>query len=89
MSDTCKSCGAEIIWAETPQGKRIPVDFHPTDTGNIVLTIGGKGASSVPTAWIRRKDGFPEEVRDRCEAWRRYTSHFATCPHAAKHRRPK
>jgi len=25
----CKSCGAEIIWIKTPQGKNHPVDAKP------------------------------------------------------------
>lgn len=25
----CRSCNAEIIWATTPQGRRIPLDAKP------------------------------------------------------------
>ena len=28
-TSTCKSCGASIIWLETPQGKKMPVDTKP------------------------------------------------------------
>jgi len=28
-SDTCRSCGAEILWIETSNGKRCPVDASP------------------------------------------------------------
>lgn len=25
----CKSCGAEIVWAQTPNGKHMPLDARP------------------------------------------------------------
>ena len=30
MTDTCNSCGAEIFWVETPNGKAMPFDAIPT-----------------------------------------------------------
>jgi hypothetical protein len=71
---TCKSCNAAILWAETPNGKRMPLDAQPVPNGNIVLvdgkaTVIGHG-----------------ETRDGREAW---LSHWATCPSAAQHRKPK
>ena len=29
----CKSCGAGIIWAETPKGSRMPMDAEPVTSG--------------------------------------------------------
>ena len=26
---SCRSCGAEILWVETQNGKRMPLDFTP------------------------------------------------------------
>jgi hypothetical protein len=26
---TCRSCGEEIVWAETVNGKRVPFDLDP------------------------------------------------------------
>lgn len=33
----CRSCGAAIIWCVTGNGKKMPIDARPTDTGNLVL----------------------------------------------------
>lgn len=37
MTDKCKSCGAEIFWRTTPNGRQIPIDTQKTIGGNIVL----------------------------------------------------
>jgi hypothetical protein len=29
MAATCQSCGAEIVWAETEAGRKIPLDAVP------------------------------------------------------------
>lgn len=34
---TCKSCGAEIFWAVTQKGKRMPVDTEPREDGNLEI----------------------------------------------------
>ncbi len=71
---TCKSCGAEIDWAVTKNGKRIPLNAEWTPGGNIV--IDGEGRAIVVGD---DEPGFTGMVRR--------TSHFATCSNAAKHRR--
>lgn len=53
----------------------IPLDVEPVDDGNIVLGRDDDG----PVAMYLRKD--ETTTRDR------YVSHFATCPHAAEHRK--
>jgi hypothetical protein len=63
--NTCRSCGASILWAETEVGKRIPLDSTP-EHRLVISTVSGK-ARVMPT----------------------YISHFATCPNAAAHRKPK
>lgn len=35
---TCPSCPAQVIWAETVAGRRIPVDVQPARGGNVALT---------------------------------------------------
>ena len=37
----CRSCGAEIEWAKTAAGKRIPLDAESVIEGNIELSEGG------------------------------------------------
>lgn len=80
---TCRSCGAGITWAVTGTGKRMPVDAEPDPNGNVVLhdptTPGGPPVAAV----VPRRLGDPPPV------FARYTSHFATCPHADDHRRTR
>jgi len=70
----CRSCGAPILWAETPKGKRIPIDPTPVPDGNIFLVTreGGRPPLAMPAI-----TGNPD----------RWKSHFATCPNADKHRK--
>jgi hypothetical protein len=63
----CKSCGAEILWARTSAGKRVPLDAKPQRL--FVRGVGLEGGGVVLRS---------------C-----FTSHFATCPDAAQHRRPR
>lgn len=76
----CKSCGASIIWARTPAGRVIPVDREPTEDGNVRLTYRDHKAHALVV-------GKGEDLFSSGEA--RHTSHFATCPDADKHRKPK
>lgn len=40
MNTTCRSCGADVIWAQTSKGRHIPLDAVPASDGNILLTDG-------------------------------------------------
>jgi hypothetical protein len=70
----CRSCGAEIKWVVMSGGKRMPLDAEPCDDGNVVEGDDGRYAVAVS---IRKSDR------------PRYKSHFATCPNASGHRKPK
>ena len=72
---TCKSCGAPIIWAKTPKGKRLPLDPEPVDNGNVILTTEGAVVLGVAV-------NEPEYAH-----LDKYVSHFATCPSASSHRK--
>lgn len=78
MTARCSSCGASIVWAKTEAGRAMPLDAEPTDDGTIE-TIGNTCRVLSPI----------EAAITRGETGRLYTSHFATCPHAATHRRKK
>jgi len=73
----CKSCGAEIEWWTTTDGKKMPVDVSPAPYwcpmpgATVVLKVAGRQAIvvKVPT------DRPMAEVR---------LSHFATCPQGAQ-----
>lgn len=75
MTVTCKSCGADILWALTDDGKKAPLDAKPT--GKVIVLDGfvyaDQGELLPPTAKV--VDG--------------YVSHFSTCPNAAEHRKAK
>jgi hypothetical protein len=66
----CRSCGAEIEWAVTPNDKPIPLDTGVRADGNIRLDV--------------RLDGSRVAIIDSTNGDR--VSHFATCPNAASHR---
>jgi hypothetical protein len=79
----CRSCGAAIVWAVTPEGRRMPVDADPVDGGNVLLAPAVEPGGS-PTATVVGKRVQPSLFGDDGP---RYVSHFATCPDSAKHRR--
>ncbi len=73
----CRSCQAEIIWAITEAGKRIPLDDEPaleTPAGLFTLDSNWPG------------EGGPRAISAAAGA-RLYRSHFATCPNADQHRK--
>ena len=69
-----KSCGAPVFWCETENGKRIHNNLRRDTDGNVTIVGGNKG-QKMPLAVV----GQPGEGT--------HTSHFATCPQAADHRR--
>lgn len=78
VRDECESCHAPVIWAVTANAKRMPVDFEPTEGGNIALRPGGM--APVATVLSVAKQFGRKDLR---------TSHFATCPDAKLWRRKK
>lgn len=78
MTD-CRSCGAPIRWARTSTGKRMPVDAEPNPDGNVTL-IPPLESADFPLAVVSSERD-PSVIR--------YTSHFATCPNADAHRKPR
>lgn len=80
MTEVCRSCKAPIQWAVTAGGKRIPIDRDMVVGGN--LRLKRRSATSPPLAVIVPK-------ADRIDGEWLYVSHFATCPYADQHRRPR
>lgn len=72
----CRSCGAPMRWARTSNGKAMPLDAEPDDTGNVVI-IDGHAETHISA-------GRAEEVRPGMP---RYMPHHATCPQADDWRR--
>jgi hypothetical protein len=64
----CRSCGAEIEWAVTETGRRIPLDADDDPNGNLRVYSTTEGGAPV----VRVCDA---GTGDR-------VSHFVTCPDA-------
>lgn len=75
------NCGAEILWTETLQQKRLPVDSEPTEDGTIALEDRGLG----------RVIGHVFSGRNlasmRFRGASLYKVHWATCPDSDMFRR--
>jgi hypothetical protein len=90
---TC-TCGAEIEWAVTAAGNRIPLEPGPGAQAGFwdkkpepppPATLEGLRGKLVLLGGVVRP-AVPEDVRlgrPLCE------THFARCPHAAQHRKPR
>jgi hypothetical protein len=90
MSDTCKSCGAELEWARTPDGHRIPLNRVPVPDGNILFDYEQTGARRLVARVLTKAE--LERIRGDALpglAPKLYKSHFATCPDAARWKKPK
>ena len=75
MATKCDSCGAPIRWERTVRGKPIPLDPEPGTDAHLFI----------------RSDGLVADDRSH-PAWAdapRFETHFATCPNANKHRKPR
>lgn len=51
MNSECRSCGAEIIWAVTENGRKMPVDAQPTTSGNLILEPGNPPLARYVAPW--------------------------------------
>lgn len=81
---SCSSCGAQILWAVTALGKRMPVDRAPDpEVGNVVLDW--PDGDRAPRARVFASPAVAREVEGLGVVLR--TSHFVTCDHANDHRR--
>lgn len=69
----CHDCLAQILWAETPGGKRIPVNHRPSQNGTLLLLWASETGLTV----------LHDPGRDTRP---RYLSHLATCPEAKRRR---
>lgn len=71
MTNTCKGCGAEILWRYTERGRAMPLDAEPTAAyrkGTYVLDVDGAHCRAAePLLDV----GVPLHM-----------NHWATCPHA-------
>lgn len=78
LATTCRSCKAEVFWAQTEAGRKVLVDISPVPGGNLRIESGPGGKPLAIVVAGAAEGGEP-----------RYRSHFATCPDAAAWRRPR
>ena len=79
---TCRSCGAEVLWAETTGGKRIPLDPEPVAAGALLVVKRRMSPSGELVPLVR------PVRRGEAPASPRYQTHFASCPDADRWRKP-
>jgi len=81
----CRSCGADVLWAQWASGKRMPVDsepdMRPPPRGGALVLTHRKSADVLLV--VKFEPAIHGSSRNR------YTSHFATCPNADEHRMPR
>jgi hypothetical protein len=78
VTTTCRSCGAEIVFARTREGRLMPVDAHPHPAGTVTLEWDPASGE-----WRAILGGQPSPGTPM------HRPHFATCPAAAEWRRPR
>lgn len=90
---TCSGCYEPIVWAVTENGKRMPLDYEPSEEGTFALvdastyhSFGLEEGTPVdvvftPVAVFHKKARpyFPDTEADELEL---RTSHHATCSRA-------
>jgi len=86
----CKTCGAEIIWAETPAGRAIPLDVEPVYGKQRSFWEKEAEPTLVPRGAMVLLPG--QKTRAATEEDLKlkrpmYVSHFSTCPDHDMHRR--
>lgn len=84
---TCRSCQAPILWTETANGERMPVDEKPNQLhGNVLLEFTDDSPAPKLLAGVLTRG---QAAGARAEQKRLYRSHFASCPDADRHRRSR
>lgn len=90
---SCKSCGAEIVWALTIAGRRMPVDAKPAAAGEGAVVLAAMGDPSLTDGrgqWLALMAASINDneraVLTRVETVLHH-AHWATCPNADEHRK--
>lgn len=73
----CRSCGAEIFFAHTANGKMMPLEIGPTGEGNVVVNFDG------PEPVVERVYGEQQRHEALAAGAELYLPHFAPCQDAA------
>lgn len=68
----CRSCDAQIRWATTSAGKAMPLDFEPSEFGNVALAGIERPVATVLAG--------VDLTTARATGRRLFMPHHATCP---------
>lgn len=68
----CKRCPAQVVWADTTAGGRMPVDAEPSPDGTVVLSQQTSPLDPPLATVIRPGEAVPPTSR--------HTNHMQTCP---------
>lgn len=74
----CRSCDALVVWTMTDGKRPMLVNAVPSPGGNVALTTSRRGDIRSRVVPVGDQDGLVLHL-----------AHFATCPGAARHRRPR
>lgn len=78
----CRSCAAAIVWTITSSGKSMPCDLEPTPDGDFYLFRRPDKIDA-----IHRASSDTRVASAKARNQKLYSSHFATCPNATRHRK--
>ena len=85
MRGKCSTCGSPIEWARFAKSRKpVPLDVGLVDDGNLELV--DRAHDGVPVVRVLRR---VELELAREDGRRLLRAHFATCPNADAHRRPR
>lgn len=76
---TCRKCPHSVFWVRTRNGRNMLLDAEPDPAGDFYLVTAEDGKLEG-----HHVKGYPGKLPDDVD---RYTSHFATCPHADSFRK--
>lgn len=79
---TCTSCQARIWWAITIGDKRMPLDEHPADGGNVVPVMVSRDGKELRRVKVLTGPEMPAQGPA-------YQAHFGSCPDAKEFRKKK
>lgn len=87
----CKTCGSPILWTRTPTGKKMPLDPDLTMEGDIILVEAPDTGDVVAVHRSKAAEyiGTDPDAAAEVALTPGRTSHFATYPQAAAHRRAR
>jgi len=72
----CRDCGAQVVWAITESGGRMPVDVNPEPGGRLELYVEVFPGGEPVEPGVHRVRTRPDERPIGSPTW---WSHFATC----------